>query len=46
MTKILKQQEKCKSEIYAILVDSNGFWRWCITRRINGFVDFVHRPEF
>jgi hypothetical protein len=23
-------------------VDSIGFWRWCITHRINGFSDFVH----
>jgi hypothetical protein len=23
--------------------DSIGFWRWCITHRINGFSDFVHR---
>lgn len=23
-----------------------GFWRWCITLRISGSVDFVHRSEF
>jgi hypothetical protein len=26
-------------------VDSIGFWRWCITHRITGFSDFVHRPD-
>jgi hypothetical protein len=25
-------------------VDSKGFWRWWITLRITGFLDFVHRP--
>jgi hypothetical protein len=24
---------------------SIGFWRWCITHRINGFSDFVHRLD-
>jgi hypothetical protein len=28
------------------LVDSKGFWRWCIILRITGFLDFVHRPVF
>jgi hypothetical protein len=28
------------------LVDSKGFRRWCITRGITGFLDFVHRPVF
>jgi hypothetical protein len=27
-------------------VDSDGFWRWCITLRINTLLDFVHRPVF
>jgi hypothetical protein len=27
------------------LSDSIGFWRWCITHRITGFSDFVHRPD-
>jgi hypothetical protein len=31
-------------ETYKVLVDSIGFWRWCITHRITGFSDFVHRP--
>jgi hypothetical protein len=25
-------------------VSSKGFWRWCITPRITGVLDFVHRP--
>jgi hypothetical protein len=25
--------------------DSIGLWRWWITHRINGFSDFVHRPD-
>jgi hypothetical protein len=24
---------------------SIGFWRWCITHKITGFSDFVHRPD-
>jgi hypothetical protein len=27
-------------------VDSKGFWQWCITLRIPGFLDFVHSPVF
>jgi hypothetical protein len=27
------------------LVDSKGFWRWCRTLRITGFLDFFHRPS-
>jgi hypothetical protein len=27
------------------VVDTIGFWRWCITRRETGFSDFVHRPD-
>jgi hypothetical protein len=27
-------------------VHSKELWRWCITLRINGFLDFVYRPEF
>jgi hypothetical protein len=27
-------------------VESKGFWRWCITHRITGFVDCVPRSEF
>jgi hypothetical protein len=27
-------------------VDSIGFWRWCITHRITGVSDFIHRPDF
>jgi hypothetical protein len=27
-------------------VDSKGFWRWCITLGITGFLDFVHRAVF
>jgi hypothetical protein len=26
--------------------DSDGFWRWCITLRINTLLDFVHRTVF
>jgi hypothetical protein len=26
--------------------DSEGFWRWCRTLRITGFLDFDHRPVF
>jgi hypothetical protein len=26
--------------------ESKGFWRWCITLRITGFLDSVHRPVF
>jgi hypothetical protein len=26
--------------------DSKGFRRWCITFRITGFLDFLHRPDF
>jgi hypothetical protein len=26
-------------------VESKGFWRWCTTFRITGFLDFVHRPN-
>jgi hypothetical protein len=29
-----------------ILLDSKGIWRWCITLRITGFLDFSHRPVF
>jgi hypothetical protein len=25
-------------------VNSKGFWRWCMTPRIYGFLDVVHRP--
>jgi hypothetical protein len=27
-------------------VDSKGFWRWYITHRITGFLDFFHCPVF
>jgi hypothetical protein len=27
-------------------IDSKRSWRWCITLRITGFLDFVHRPIF
>jgi hypothetical protein len=27
-------------------VDSKGFWRWCVTLRVTGFSDFVHRSVF
>jgi hypothetical protein len=38
---------KTKSDIEMknVHVDSKGFWRWCITFRITGFVDSVHRLE-
>jgi hypothetical protein len=28
------------------LVESSGFYRRCVTFRIAGFLDYVHRPEF
>jgi hypothetical protein len=31
--------------IHINIVYSLGFWRWCITHRISGFSDIVHRPE-
>jgi hypothetical protein len=27
-------------------VDCKWFWRWCITLRITGYLDFVYRPVF
>jgi hypothetical protein len=27
-------------------VEYKGFRRWCITLRMTGFVDFVHRKKF
>jgi hypothetical protein len=27
-------------------LEHKGFWRWCITLKIAGITDFVHRPEF
>jgi hypothetical protein len=27
------------------IVGSIGFWRWCITHRIAGVLDFIHRPD-
>jgi hypothetical protein len=27
-------------------VDSEIFWTWCITLRITGFSNYVHRPVF
>jgi hypothetical protein len=27
-------------------VDSKEYWRWCITHRITGFLDFFHCPAF
>jgi hypothetical protein len=27
------------------IVESEGFWRCCMTLRITGFLDFVHCPE-
>jgi hypothetical protein len=29
----------------AHVLESEGFWRWCITLRINGFMGYVHRPD-
>jgi hypothetical protein len=28
------------------LFTSKGFWQWCITLRITGFLDFSHCPIF
>jgi hypothetical protein len=30
----------------AVVIESKGFWRRCITIRTTGILDFVHRPEF
>jgi hypothetical protein len=30
---------------YTVLIVSKVFWRWCITLKINGVLDFVRRPE-
>jgi hypothetical protein len=30
----------------AYFIDSKGFWRWCITHRITGFLDFSHHLVF
>jgi hypothetical protein len=27
-------------------IDSIGFWRWCITHRIAGVLDFIHHLDF
>jgi hypothetical protein len=35
-----------KALLACYLVDSKGFWRWFITLRITGFMDFVYRPVF
>jgi hypothetical protein len=32
--------------LYIHIVDSKWFWRWCITHRITGFLDFFHRLVF
>jgi hypothetical protein len=29
-----------------VLLESEEFWRWCITLTITGFLDFFHCPEF
>jgi hypothetical protein len=31
---------------YEKRIESKGFWRWCITLRIIGYVDFARRSEF
>jgi hypothetical protein len=28
--------------LYGYHIDAKGFWQWCITLRITGFLDFVH----
>jgi hypothetical protein len=33
-------------QLINILLDSIGFWRWCITHIIAGVLDFIHRPDF
>jgi hypothetical protein len=38
------QQGKSPDKDYSIMNLDNG--RWCITLRIAGFLDFVHRPVF
>jgi hypothetical protein len=38
-----RTEENIETEV---IVDSKGFWRWCITLGITGFLDFVHRPVF
>jgi hypothetical protein len=45
-----KQFRYYKTRYFLILtgypVESKGFWRWRITLRVTGFLDFVHRLEF
>jgi hypothetical protein len=55
-TKILVQLQPClqlqmvkkllTDYLHCLIYDSKGFWRWCITFRITGFSDFVHRLVF
>jgi hypothetical protein len=32
--------------LWNVRLESKGLRRWCMTLRITGFLDFVHRPEF
>jgi hypothetical protein len=29
-----------------VFIESEGFWRWCMSLRTTGLMDFVHRPNF
>jgi hypothetical protein len=31
---------------WLVLVNSKGFWGWCMALRITGFLDFHHHPVF
>jgi hypothetical protein len=35
-----------KHQMFSKQVESKGFWRWYMTLKITGFLDFVHHPEF
>jgi hypothetical protein len=37
--------DNLNSGAYIVSKDSIGFLRWCITHRITGFSDFIHRPD-
>jgi hypothetical protein len=39
----ISNSHKCN---HIVFLDSKGFWRWCITHKITGFLDFFHRLVF
>jgi hypothetical protein len=40
------RKENTASKHFCCQVDFKGFWRWYMTFRTTGFLDFVHRPVF